>query len=76
MKCINIAFCKVIKIDITRLYIYSEWGKHTLVAIKYWVLYETLLCNKRAPEVVLKTHIVEEVSIWAEKLTRPIDDSK
>ena len=59
IKCINIAFCKVIKIDITRLYIYSEWGKLTIVPIKYWVLYETSLCNKRAPEVVLKTHIVE-----------------
>ena len=63
MKCINIAFCKVMKIDIIRLYIYSEWGKLTIVPIKYWVLYETLLCNKRASEVVLKIHIVEEVNI-------------
>ena len=59
MKCINIAFCKVMKIDIIRLYIYSEWGKLTLVAIKYWVLYETSLCNKRASEVVVSnTHLL------------------
>ena len=35
-----------------------------------------MLCCKKASKGVLKTHIVEEVSKWAKKLTRPIDDSK